>query len=599
MGESVQGIQGIQGTSVQGMQGRQGLQGTSVQGSSGTSQGIQGLQGPQGTSVQGMSGTSQGIQGLQGIQGRSVQGLSGTSQGIQGLQGFQGLQGISVQGASGAQGVTGTVISLPVTQIPNAADLNQYITPGTYHQSADVQAAAGTNYPVALSGLLEVYASSLMVYQRYTVYNSGQIYTRSSYNSSWYAWRLELDSGNYNSYAPTLTGTGATGIWNITGRNPTQSFNANWNTDFADAPAGSMISRGDTSSGSATGGPGGTYWFQENFRHNNGAATWGTQIAWGWEDNANQLKTRNVQNGTFGNWTTYLNSNNYNSYALPLSGGTMTGTIYSDVNSAVIMRTGGVVRGYLYSNTEGGGLLSGAGGWAVRVNDGTNNVYMPGNLNVATLNVPGRIYANEWVQFDNYSGLYSPLNNAHFRPNEASYGSWRVLGTRNGWSGLEFQDAGSSLMMNDNVYGIHHNSIGWRFYQEGENFYVKGNITAYWSDKRLKENIKPIGKEANEILSKLSAYRFNWNDKVSEFSTEVKPGKEEIGLIAQEVQEALPDAVSINKAGNKVNPNGEQTKSDYLTINWNKITPLIVQALNDTTRELNDLKQLLKDKGII
>ncbi|NCO98439.1 hypothetical protein GW864_04730, partial [bacterium] len=28
----------------------------------------------------------------------------------------------------------------------------------------------------------------------------------------------------------------------------------------------------------------------------------------------------------------------------------------------------------------------------------------------------GRIYANEWIQFDNYSGLYSPLNGAHFYP---------------------------------------------------------------------------------------------------------------------------------------------------------------------------------------
>jgi hypothetical protein len=105
---------------------------------------------------------------------------------------------------------------LPVTSIPNAANLNTYTTPGSYHQSADAQAAAGTNYPVALAGLLEVYASSVMVYQRYTVYNSGRIYTRSNYNGTWYSWLTTLDSSNYNSYAPTLTGTGASGTsWGI------------------------------------------------------------------------------------------------------------------------------------------------------------------------------------------------------------------------------------------------------------------------------------------------------------------------------------------------------------------------------------------------
>jgi hypothetical protein len=222
-----------------------------------------------------------------------------------------------------------------------------------------------------------------------------------------------------------------------------------------------------------------------------------------------------------------------------------------------------------------------------------------GMFQVPTFNSLGRMYAGEWIQWDTYTGLYSPLNNAHFYPNDATYGSWRVRGARNGWAGLEFYDSTTSLMMNTDSYGFHYNGVGWRMYVSGGSLYVPGDITAYWSDERLKENIKPIGKEANEILSKLSAYRFNWNDKVSEFCNEVKPGKEEIGLIAQEVEKVLPDAVSVNKSANKVNPDGTQTESDYLTIKWNKITPLLVQALNDTTRELNELKQLLRDKEII
>jgi hypothetical protein len=109
----------------------------------------------------------------------------------------------------------------------------------------------------------------------------------------------------------------ASGSWgiNITGtasysNHLTQGFNSNWNTDFADAPAGSTVLRGDTSSGSATGGPGGTWWFQQNMRHTNASNLWGVQVAWGWEDNANRLRTRNVQNGSYGSWVSYWNDAN-------------------------------------------------------------------------------------------------------------------------------------------------------------------------------------------------------------------------------------------------------------------------------------------------
>ena len=44
---------------------------------------------------------------------------------------------------------------------------------------------------------------------------SGHIQTRTQNNRTWGGWRTVLDSENYNNYAPTLTGTGASGSWNI------------------------------------------------------------------------------------------------------------------------------------------------------------------------------------------------------------------------------------------------------------------------------------------------------------------------------------------------------------------------------------------------
>jgi hypothetical protein len=227
----------------------------------------------------------------------------------------------------------------------------------------------------------------------------------------------------------------------------------------------------------------------------------------------------------------------------------------------------------------------------------SNDTYYYNDLN-SSRRFAGRTYIHEWIEFVNFTGLYSPNNGAHFHPNDATYGSWKCRGSRNGWQGIEFETH-TTLMMNDDTYGFHKQGTGWRFYVTGGNGYFPGNVVAYWSDRRLKENLRPIGKEATDILSKLTAYRFNWNEKVKDFNIEIQSGKEEIGLIAQEVQSILPDAVQINKSANKVKTDGNQEESEYLTINWNKITPLLVQALNDTTRELNELKQLLKDKGVL
>lgn len=92
-----------------------------------------------------------------------------------------------------------------------------------------------------------------------------------------------------------------------------------------------------------------------------------------------------------------------------------------------------------------------------------------GRISAPFWTTSGRNYCNEWIQFDNHTGLYSPTNGAHFYVNNGSYGAWRIDGTRNTWRGLEFDAPGGnlSLMMDTsnswgNQYvGVHNNSNGW------------------------------------------------------------------------------------------------------------------------------------------
>ena len=86
----------------------------------------------------------------------------------------------------------------------------------------------------------------------------------------------------------------------------------------------------------------------------------------------------------------------------------------------------------------------------------------------------GEVYANGWFRTTGSQGLYNPTNDAHFYPNTASYGSWRIDGSKNGWHGLHFA-SGSTLMMNGNETGVHREGYGWQWRWDNGTFYIHGN----------------------------------------------------------------------------------------------------------------------------
>ena len=86
------------------------------------------------------------------------------------------------------------------------------------------------------------------------------------------------------------------------------------------------------------------------------------------------------------------------------------------------------------------------------------------------LNVPS------WINVGT-TGIFSGTNNAHIRPNTASYGAWEMIGSRNGWSGIFFNDSGDYLMANNNEVGHYQNGIGWKFRWYQGQMYVSRNNT--------------------------------------------------------------------------------------------------------------------------
>ena len=86
----------------------------------------------------------------------------------------------------------------------NLNDLNSFDHVGAYVQSANANAAGGSNYPEPSAGCLEVLPNSGGVVQRYTVYTGNNVtYVRSSYNGVWGLWKKYLtDNILYNMVYP-------------------------------------------------------------------------------------------------------------------------------------------------------------------------------------------------------------------------------------------------------------------------------------------------------------------------------------------------------------------------------------------------------------
>ena len=122
---------------------------------------------------------------------------------------------------------------------------------------------------------------------------------------------------------------------------------------------------------------------------------------------------------------------------------------------------------------------------------------------------------------------------------------------------LDMENAGNALF-NGNI--------------SGSQIEASGDVIAFSSsDKRLKDNIVRI-ENPLEKVGKIGGYTFDWND-----NQETYTGKD-VGVIAQEIQEVLPEVVTERGTG-------------YLAVKYEKIVPLLIESVKELKQEIDDIKQ--------
>jgi hypothetical protein len=101
------------------------------------------------------------------------------------------------------------------------------------------------------------------------------------------------------------------------------------------------------------------------------------------------------------------------------------------------------------------------------------------------------------------------------------------------------------------------------------------------SDIRFKENIQPI-KNALQKVNQISGNTFDWKSDPELTILHGFKGKD-IGVIAQEIEAILPEIVTTRDSG-------------YKGVKYEKLVPLLIEAIKELTDKVNNLEEQLKTK---
>ena len=127
----------------------------------------------------------------------------------------------------------------------------------------------------------------------------------------------------------------------------------------------------------------------------------------------------------------------------------------------------------------------------------------------------------------------------------------------------------------------------------GGDFHADGDIIAYSttiaSDRRLKENINPLKYGLEELL-KLNPVSYDW--KIGDRSSD-------IGIIAQEVMEVVPEVVTkkeiIGKTKDFLQENYPNEEPVRYSVDYGKLSIILINSIKEQQKQIEDLQSKIKE----
>ena len=242
------------------------------------------------------------------------------------------------------------------------------------------------------------------------------------------------------------------------------------------------------------------------------------------------------------------------------------------------------------------GTTAGGTAWATfgqKASNSTNGTWRGIDVRkYASGNVAGDVKAGNY--YLNGSGKYYGDSTSYYMTPQGQSmfigGSTTSLAARNGIRFYHSQGPQMILWYHDSGTGqgnlkiaSSNSGVGdvFQFENDGD-FHAKGNITAYstttTSDARLKKNVRDLEGSLDKTL-KLRGVKFDWIDE--------NKSKDNLGFIAQEVEEVIPEVVQ-----DIISIDGDEHK----VVNYQAVVPILVEAIKELKAEIDELREQLKNK---
>jgi hypothetical protein len=209
----------------------------------------------------------------------------------------------------------------------------------------------------------------------------------------------------------------------------------------------------------------------------------------------------------------------------------------------------------------------GTGGFNIRNNGSATTMFMTnaGSVGIGTSAPGARLHVEGGSIINGYNNFNTSL--------DATAGNMSI--------GQQTAIGNVKLNVNSNVlFSIYSTATtgNYAIYTLG---IAAGNIDwAVASDRRFKKDIVPIS-NAVDLVKNLEGVRYNYDREA--FPDKKFPTKSQVGLIAQDVNQILPEVVNIDNEG-------------YYSIGYGSIVPVLIQAIKEQQARIEVLEEKLKDK---
>ncbi len=206
--------------------------------------------------------------------------------------------------------------------------------------------------------------------------------------------------------------------------------------------------------------------------------------------------------------------------------------------------------------------------------DGTGTSYSSGNVGIGINDPDAKLdVRGSDVQFKNSSGNVTVKIDGTSGNSEIQF---KKSGSYKGAFGYNLTDnylylyEGGNVVLKGGNFGIGTTTPGYRLQvgNSGDGSTARANSWNTFSDRKLKNGIVKI-ENPSEKLEHLNGYYYYWKEGSDK--------SRQVGVIAQEVEEVLPEIVSTDAEGIK-------------SLDYSKLTPLLIEVLKEQQETIKKLE---------